>query len=278
MQVDREEEEWLICSKLSGDKGWIPKSFCQNEEEYKSPDPLCNAKVLFDFEGRTKDELSCIKGQILFVLAKSDPDWWYCMFEQRQGMVPQNHLEELVLEFKKPEQGLNGQNDPFENLPSVDSETSQTQPFEIVSASPETGTPEEKSRSDVIIELIQTEIAYVQDLQTIIEHFYNPLMKSNSAIRLDVIFSNIGDIFSFNKKLLAHFQNAHASQQPIGSVFLNCLDELDCYKPYCENMERSSQYLQQIRNQNPRLDEFLKTKQTTVQERHEVIEESREFI
>ncbi|KAJ3115330.1 cytoskeletal protein binding protein [Phlyctochytrium bullatum] len=59
------------------------------------------AKVLYDYEARTSEELSLQEGQTLLVVDDNDPDWWSCIlrvsdtFEDvKEGLAPVNYIEE----------------------------------------------------------------------------------------------------------------------------------------------------------------------------------------
>jgi hypothetical protein len=54
------------------------------------------------------------------------------------------------------------------------------------------------------------------------------------------------------------FDTLDLQRDPIGSVFLAHLDDLQAFKVYCENMAAATDYLQRIRAHDPSLNQFLK--------------------
>ena len=57
-------------------------------------DALSNVVTLYDFTGRSNQELSFKKGDILQVTEKKFTDWWYGMdSDGRQGFIPVNYVE-----------------------------------------------------------------------------------------------------------------------------------------------------------------------------------------
>ncbi|KAL9650367.1 hypothetical protein ABK040_016434 [Willaertia magna] len=67
-----------------------------------------------------------------------------------------------------------------------------------------------KKRKHVINEIIQTEKQYVQDLRTIMEIFYKPILRKGIEPKENVlnIFTNVEMIYTLNEKLLQRLQQA----------------------------------------------------------------------
>ena len=66
-----------------------------------STDALSNVVALYDFTGRSDQELSFKKGDILQVTEKMSTDWWYGMdSDGRQGFIPVNYAE--IQESSRP--------------------------------------------------------------------------------------------------------------------------------------------------------------------------------
>ncbi|KAJ3064977.1 cytoskeletal protein binding protein [Podochytrium sp. JEL0797] len=60
------------------------------------------ARVAFDYEARTDEELSIKEGAVLLVLDDSDPEWWLCVErlddafqDAKKGLAPVNYIEEI---------------------------------------------------------------------------------------------------------------------------------------------------------------------------------------
>ncbi|KAJ3270432.1 Intersectin 1 (SH3 domain protein) [Terramyces sp. JEL0728] len=282
--VEKEEGEWLVCKTQNGNSGYIPKTFVKTKEVQVKLEPIGSAKVLFDFEARNTDEITLNAGQIVQILAKPESDWWVVQHDGKSGLVPSNFLKELLpgegngIAFRDADGGDDGNDNanPFSSNPFLTtprrksdsinpfgSQNAGKNPFgsyEMVDG-PGHNLPEEKNRSEAVVELIQTERTYVEDLQTMVEYFYNPMLEME--IDVDKLFSNLLEILCVNTTLLEEFENTFAKGEPIGQVYLNHLDDLECYKRYCEHMAKASAYLQSCRTENPTINEFLKIKHYT---------------
>ncbi|KAJ3099858.1 hypothetical protein HDU96_010540 [Phlyctochytrium bullatum] len=130
-------------------------------------------------------------------------------------------------------------------------------------------TLEERKRQEAIYELIQTEQAYVRDLQIIFEVFYQPMAQYLSQQDINTIFSNLEDILMTNTIILSDWEEAQKQSNyvimNIGKLFSRNAAALDCYKKYCSNLMVASKLLQKRRSENDRLQEFLKTAQRSPQ-------------
>lgn len=280
--VEKEEGEWLVCKTQNGHTGYIPKTFVKTKEMEVKLEPIGSAEVLFDFEARNADEITVTAGQVVQILAKPENEWWVVQHADKSGLVPSNFLKELLpgeLEGINAGDGDDAGDDgndngnpfasnPFLTAPRRKSGQSDSgnpfgsgpmgrNPFgsyEMVDAP--INPTEEKNRSEAVVELIQTERAYVEDLQTMVEYFYNPMLEME--VNVELLFSNLLEILCVNSTVLEEFEKSFAAGEPIGQVLLNHLDDLECYKGYCENMAKASAYLQSCRTENPSIQEFLK--------------------
>ncbi|KAJ3203501.1 Intersectin 1 (SH3 domain protein), partial [Dinochytrium kinnereticum] len=130
-------------------------------------------------------------------------------------------------------------------------------------------TLEERKRQEAIYELIQTEQSYVRDLQIIFEVFYNPISQYLSQQDVTSIFSNLEDILMTNTIILSDWEEAQKQSNyvimNIGTLFERNASALDCYRKYCSDLMPASKLLQKRRQENERLQEFLKTCQRNPQ-------------
>ena len=267
LNVEKEDEEWLFCHSQNGKSGWIPKSFSRRidtdeQQPLNSAPPLLkddfgSAEVIFDFEARNEDELTCIAGQNVTLLAKSSDDWWMVQYNGKSGLVPSNFLRE---------------SDPFSGTISDDKSQDLDSILFSPSASvfPETDagdenweestdspSTDEHRRVEAVKEMISTEKSYVEDLFLMKAQFVTPLSKM--GVELNRLFSNFLQITEVNNQILKDFDLAWSANQSLGSVFLNHLDALQCYKQYCENLNDASAFLQKVRTADPKIQAFLKT-------------------
>jgi hypothetical protein len=63
---------------------------------------ISQARVLFDFEARSIDEVSCTAGDIVDVLEKPEENWWKIRKGKASGLIPSNFLEELIENIIEP--------------------------------------------------------------------------------------------------------------------------------------------------------------------------------
>jgi len=106
-----------------------------------------------------------------------------------------------------------------------------------------------KRRTDVVKELIQTEVSYIAELDCLIKHYVQPL-RDNSTSRdyfilpsdVNEIFSTIVEIRDSSNELLAGFAKARclwSYHSCISDVFLSHMEDLQMYIPYIVNYERA---------------------------------------
>jgi hypothetical protein len=273
LQVEKEEEEWLFCRKDNGDVGWIPRSFTRDSDtspatlRLQSPiqeaDPELDrlAEVLFAFDARNNDELSCPAGATVKILSTADEDWWLVEYESKQGFIPSNFLNEFSeIEACKDIDRATSPN-PFTSSNMLFTPSATEFPT-ILNAEHETQVdlrPENQNRLEAIKELIKTEQSYVNDLELVKSYFLTPL--SQMQIDMHQLFSNFLEIADVNSTILSEFLDTSHSGEALGSVFLRHLDSLQCYKIYCQNLEAALSYLQRVRISNPKLGLLLKSLQ-----------------
>jgi hypothetical protein len=257
LTVQTESDDWYLCRNEFGDVGWVPKNFVieETDEEFKV---LYKAQVLYDFNARAPDELSCERHQIVDVLQTEDRDWWKVSNEKGFGLVPSNFLRKVTNEeiFENPFEST----EPL----GIGSNTGsyamifQQQDNFAENEAEDDAVPVEDSekRKQAVQELLNTERTYQQDLRVMLKLYLEPISKMN--YRTDIIFHNIHQVLDFSVLLMKKFESLNLSKDSVGTAYLECLEELECYKSYCENMATAIAYLQELRKANTSLDTFLK--------------------
>ncbi|XP_037837071.1 guanine nucleotide exchange factor DBS isoform X4 [Kryptolebias marmoratus] len=100
----------------------------------------------------------------------------------------------------------------------------------------------------IMAELIESERIYVEELQSIMEGYFDELsnlelghlMPSSLENKKDVLFGNLPDIYEFhNQTFLLELENCAEKPELVGSCFLKRKEELQVYEKYCQNKPRS---------------------------------------
>uniref|UniRef100_A0A671T9X1 Kalirin-like n=1 Tax=Sinocyclocheilus anshuiensis TaxID=1608454 RepID=A0A671T9X1_9TELE len=114
---------------------------------------------------------------------------------------------------------------------------------------------EEKKKSArkkeyIMTELLQTERAYVRDLQECLETFLWEMtsgaeIPSGIANKEHVIFGNIQEIYEFHNNIfLKELENYEQLPEDVGHCFVTWADKFHMYVTYCKNKPDSSQLIQ----------------------------------
>lgn len=122
-------------------------------------------------------------------------------------------------------------------------------------------------RTYVIQELLNTEAAYMQNLQIMIKKFQAPLLASLATPKpllseadIKTIFGSIELIYNVNMVLLellsAKMRN-WTSRQTIGDVFVYMADWFRVYTDYINNYDQSQSTLLRCKEESPRFAQFL---------------------
>jgi len=114
-------------------------------------------------------------------------------------------------------------------------------------------------RERVVCEILETEMDYVADLETIVNIFLNPLRKEQIASPEDLIgiFSNVEFILIVNQQLRDELQQNGGKN--IGQTFLKRKDHLRVYATYCSNQQTSIDITQRLlkKDKDKKLESFL---------------------
>uniref|UniRef100_A0A8C1NSN3 Kalirin RhoGEF kinase n=1 Tax=Cyprinus carpio TaxID=7962 RepID=A0A8C1NSN3_CYPCA len=126
---------------------------------------------------------------------------------------------------------------------------------EVNLSDPDQEVNEEKKKSArkkeyIMAELLQTERAYVRDLQECLETFLWEMtsgaeIPSGIANKEHVIFGNIQEIYEFhNNVFLKELENYEQLPEDVGHCFVTWADKFHMYVTYCKNKPDSSQLIQ----------------------------------
>ncbi|XP_059188093.1 uncharacterized protein plekhg2 [Centropristis striata] len=128
-------------------------------------------------------------------------------------------------------------------------------------------TPRQLSRLDrVVLEIVETEQAYVRDLKSIVEDYLGCIIDYGSLPlkpeQVSTLFCNIEDIYEFNSDLLEDLERSpHAAA--IAECFVVRSEAFDIYTLYCMNYPNSVAVLRDCMK-NKSLVRFFQERQTTL--------------
>nr|XP_043887646.1 mucin-17 isoform X1 [Solea senegalensis] len=129
-------------------------------------------------------------------------------------------------------------------------------------------TPRQLSRLErVVMEIVETEQAYVRDLKSIVEDYLGCIIDCGTLPlnpeQVSTLFCNIEDIYEFNSDLLEDLERSpHAVA--IAECFVERSEAFDIYTLYCMNYPNSVVVLRECMMKNESLIRFFQERQTTL--------------
>jgi len=114
----------------------------------------------------------------------------------------------------------------------------------------------------VLLEIVETEEDYIEDLSVIINSYMNPL-ESELIITKDEsnnIFSNITYILSANKELLELLRQ-NLTPEGVADAFIQKCSLFRIYSTYCSNQQQGGQMVGKLKEQYAKFDTFLQVAQ-----------------
>ncbi|TFJ97982.1 Pleckstrin homology domain-containing family G member 2 [Platysternon megacephalum] len=118
----------------------------------------------------------------------------------------------------------------------------------------------------VVLEIVETEQAYVRDLRSIVEDYLGCIIDSGhlplKPEQVSTLFCNIEDIYEFNSELLEELENS-SSAHAIAECFVQRSEEFDIYTLYCMNYPNSVSVLRECM-ENQVLAGFFRERQATL--------------
>lgn len=128
-------------------------------------------------------------------------------------------------------------------------------------------------RKEAILEFLNTESSYGEDLRIIKEEFYCPMQSAGllTAEQLAVVFSNVQELIDVNEKFTEHLQDSidQAFDQGdedlqavcIGEIFLEFVNMLPAFQTYCLQQSTSVNMLNTMEKEKELLRIFLDVSQ-----------------
>jgi len=115
-----------------------------------------------------------------------------------------------------------------------------------------------RMRISALNEVLDTEQKYVEKLKFIVTDFKSQLDnrekdETDSIVSkgtVEILLSNIDEIYEFNQKLLVNLQSSISEKRGynncIGETFLKFEKEFRIYSPYCSNLSRAQKKLNEL--------------------------------
>ncbi|KAM9323930.1 pleckstrin homology domain-containing family G member 2 [Gastrophryne carolinensis] len=118
----------------------------------------------------------------------------------------------------------------------------------------------------VVLEILETEQAYVRDLKSIVEDYLGCIIDCGQLPlkpeQVSTLFCNVEDIYEFNSELLEELENC-TSAHMIAECFVMRSEEFDIYTLYCMNYPSSVSVLRECMK-NEELVQFFRERQAVL--------------
>ncbi|XP_008306023.2 spermatogenesis-associated protein 13 isoform X3 [Cynoglossus semilaevis] len=182
------------------------------------------AEALWDHVTMEEQELAFKAGDVICVLDAAHTDWWWGKGSDRVAWFPSSFVRVRV-------------NQEDSSAESVESVADQEDPTPRDTHSAE---HREQMRTNVVQEIMNTERIYIKHLKDICEGYIRQCRKHPemfTELQLKTIFSNIEDIYKFQRQFLRDLEKKYNKCQPhlseIGSCFLLQGEGFSIYSEYC---------------------------------------------
>ncbi|KAM6900549.1 spermatogenesis-associated protein 13 [Xenentodon cancila] len=195
------------------------------------------AEALWDHVTMEEQELAFKAGDVIHVLDASHKDWWWGRGADREAWFPSSFVRVRV-------------NQEDSSAESVESVAGQEDPAPWDKHSTR---HREQMRTNVVQEIMNTERIYIKHLKDICEGYIRQCRKHPDMFtepQLKIIFSNIEDIYKFQRQFLRDLEKNYNREQPhlseIGSCFLLQGEGFSIYSEYCNTHPAACAELQRL--------------------------------
>ncbi|KAG5268780.1 hypothetical protein AALO_G00216370 [Alosa alosa] len=200
------------------------------------------AEALWDHVTMEEQELAFQAGDVIRVVEASTKDWWCGRVGDREAWFPSSFVRVRV----NQEDSSGGSVESVEM--ALDQET--VLPRDKRAQSTE---HREQMRTNVVREIMSTERDYIKHLRDICDGYIRQCRKHPGMFtdqQLKTIFSNIEDIYKFQRKFLKDLERKYNKEEPhlseIGSCFLQQGDGFSIYSDYCNTHPVACTELQRL--------------------------------
>ncbi|KAJ8008716.1 hypothetical protein DPEC_G00081300 [Dallia pectoralis] len=245
---------WLGELQARGKKrqrGWFHSSHVKllgptSSKTSSSAVPVCKVIAKYDYTAANQDEMSFFKGQLINILDKNNSDWWKGEVNGVTGLLPTNYV-----------------------TVTTDLDPSQQWCADLVTL--DSMMPVERRRQGYIHELIHTEQTYLDDLELVMEVFYQPISESGHLTQeeMEVIFVNWTELITCNSRLLRSLWalkaagGANMPVQLIGERLWAELSDMQVYVTFCSSQLNAAALLQDKITSRPEFRQYLRTLATS---------------
>ncbi|XP_051970687.1 spermatogenesis-associated protein 13-like isoform X1 [Xyrauchen texanus] len=184
------------------------------------------AEALWDHVTMEEQELAFKAGEVIRVLDVQEKDWWWGIVGDREAWFPSSFVRVRVNQEDSSSESVESALDMEESVPSETHKQSSEH--------------REQMRANVVKEIMETERVYIKHLKDICEGYIRQCRKHPGMFtdpQLKTIFSNIEDIYKFQRKFLKDLEKKYNAENPhlseIGSCFLQQGEGFSIYSEYC---------------------------------------------
>nr|XP_020455682.1 uncharacterized protein LOC109960135 isoform X2 [Monopterus albus] len=192
------------------------------------------AEALWDHVTMEEQELAFKAGDVIRVLEASHKDWWWGRGADREAWFPSSFVRVRVNQEDSGAESVADQEEPAPR----DTHGAQHR---------------EQMRTNVVQEIMNTERIYIKHLKDICEGYFRQCRKHPdmfTELQLKTIFSNIEDIYRFQRQFLKDLEKQYNKDQPhlseIGSCFLLQGEGFSVYSEYCNTHPAACAELQRL--------------------------------
>lgn len=200
------------------------------------------AEALWDHVTMEEQELAFKAGEVIRVLDVREQDWWWGMVGDREAWFPSSFVRVRVNQGDSSSDSVESVPDAEESVPS--------------DAHKQNSEHREQMRANVVKEIMDTERVYIKHLKDICEGYIRQCRKHPGMFtdaQLKTIFSNIEDIYRFQRMFLKDLEKKYNTQNPhlseIGSCFLQQEEGFSIYSEYCNTHPVACAELQRLMKQ-----------------------------
>ncbi|XP_041717707.1 uncharacterized protein spata13 isoform X2 [Coregonus clupeaformis] len=203
------------------------------------------AEALWDHVTMEEQELAFKAGDVIRVLEAPHKDWWWGMGADREAWFPSSFVRVRV--NQEEDSGA----ESVESC-ALDQEDPHTAPRDTHTHT-HSAEHREQMRTNVVKEIMNTERIYIKHLRDICEGYIRQCRKHPgmfTELQLKTIFSNIEDIYKFQRQFLKDLEKKYNTDQPhlseIGACFLLQGEGFSIYSEYCNTHPAACGELQRL--------------------------------